>query len=173
MDKPEGLYPLYLNPRTGKWCSFDHSLGALGDSFYEYLLKHWLITSKKDEHTKREYDSAVFAMEKKMLYESQRNHLWYFANIRGKRVEHKMEHLACFSGGMFALQSANEKNATVAAHYIDLAEKIAHTCHESYIRTAVGIGPEAFRFTSDIEAQAVSPSEKYYILRPEFLCEAW
>ncbi|KIH53079.1 glycosyl hydrolase family 47 [Ancylostoma duodenale] len=116
MEKPKGLYPLYLNPRTGKWGSLDHSIGALGDSFYEYLLKHWLITGKKDELTKNEYDTA--------------------------------------------------------AHYLDLAEKLAHTCHESYVRTAVGIGPEAFRFTKDVEAQAVSVNEKYYILRPEVV-ETW
>ncbi|KAK6017883.1 glycosyl hydrolase family 47 [Ostertagia ostertagi] len=91
----------------------------------------------------------------------------YFANLHGSRVMHKMEHLACFSGGMFALQSANEPNASVANHYLDLAEKIAHTCHESYIRSAIGIGPEAFRFTVDSEAKAVANNEKYYILRPE------
>ncbi|KAK6727351.1 hypothetical protein RB195_005194 [Necator americanus] len=172
LEKPNGLYPLYLNPRTGKWGSLDHSIGALGDSFYEYLLKHWVITGKKDKLTKDEYDAAVFAMEKKMLYESQPNKLWYFANLRGSRVEHKMEHLACFSGGMFALHSANEENDTVAAHYLDLAEKLAHTCHESYARSAIGIGPEAFRFTKDIEAKAVSINEKYYILRPEVV-ETW
>ncbi|ETN68835.1 glycosyl hydrolase family 47 [Necator americanus] len=170
LEKPNGLYPLYLNPRTGKWGSLDHSIGALGDSFYEYLLKHWVITGKKDKLTKDEYDAAVFAMEKKMLYESQPNKLWYFANLRGSRVEHKMEHLACFSGGMFALHSANEENDT--AHYLDLAEKLAHTCHESYARSAIGIGPEAFRFTKDIEAKAVSINEKYYILRPEVV-ETW
>ncbi|KAK5971742.1 alpha-1 2-Mannosidase [Trichostrongylus colubriformis] len=76
MDKPQGLYPLYLNPKTGKWGSLDHSIGALGDSFYEYLLKHWLITDKTDERTKKEYDAAVFAMEKKMLYKSEQSNLW-------------------------------------------------------------------------------------------------
>ncbi|KAK6052139.1 glycosyl hydrolase family 47 [Cooperia oncophora] len=83
-----------------------------------------------------------------------------------------MEHLACFSGGMFALQSANEYNASVSRHYLDLAEKLAHTCHESYTRTAIGIGPEAFRFTNDNEAKAVASNEKYYILRPEVV-ETW
>ncbi|KHJ90241.1 glycosyl hydrolase family 47 [Oesophagostomum dentatum] len=157
---------------TGKWGSLDHSIGALGDSFYEYLLKHWLITGKKDDLTKKEYEAAIFAMEKKMLFESQQNKLWYFANLRGSRVEHKMEHLACFSGGMFALHSANVDNSTVATHYLDLAEKMAHTCHESYIRSATGLGPEAFRFTKDVEAKAISANEKGYILRPEVV-ETW
>lgn len=172
IDKPDGLYPIYLNPKTGKWGQRDYSLGAMADSFYEYLLKQWIATGKKDDHTKREYEQAVFAMEKKMLFESQQSHLWYFANLKGSRVEHKMEHLACFSGGMFALHAANENNSSVASHYMDLGEKMAHTCHESYIRSATGIGPEAFRFTSDAEAKAVSVREKYYILRPEVV-ESW
>ena len=34
--RPEnGLYPNYLNPKTGNWGSKHVSLGALGDSFYE------------------------------------------------------------------------------------------------------------------------------------------
>ena len=38
----DGLFPNYLNPKTGRWVSKDVSLGALGDSFYEYLLKVWV-----------------------------------------------------------------------------------------------------------------------------------
>lgn len=49
----------------------------MGDSFYEYLLKHWLITGKKDDRTKREYDEAVFAMEKKQLFQSEPGKLWF------------------------------------------------------------------------------------------------
>ena len=35
-----------------------------------------------------------------------------------------------------------------------------------------GIGPESFRFTQDVEAQAARETEKYYILRPEVI-EGW
>lgn len=34
-------------------------MGALGDSFYEYLLKSWLITNKRDVEGKRMYDEAM------------------------------------------------------------------------------------------------------------------
>uniref|UniRef100_A0A1I7WTL1 alpha-1,2-Mannosidase n=1 Tax=Heterorhabditis bacteriophora TaxID=37862 RepID=A0A1I7WTL1_HETBA len=73
LEKPDGLYPIYLNPKTGKWGQRDFSIGAMADSFYEYLLKHWLITGKKDMKTKAQYDEAIFAMEKKMLFESKQN----------------------------------------------------------------------------------------------------
>ncbi|KAH9493418.1 Mannosyl-oligosaccharide 1,2-alpha-mannosidase IB [Dermatophagoides farinae] len=37
LPKPNGLYPNYINPKTGKFGQKHISLGALGDSFYEYL----------------------------------------------------------------------------------------------------------------------------------------
>lgn len=38
----------------------DHvSIGGLGDSFYEYLLKAWLMTDKTDEEGKKMYYDAV------------------------------------------------------------------------------------------------------------------
>lgn len=35
------------------------SLGALGDSFYEYLLKSWVGTSKKDVEAKDMYFNTI------------------------------------------------------------------------------------------------------------------
>ncbi|CAD6190939.1 unnamed protein product [Caenorhabditis auriculariae] len=172
LEKPDGLYPIYLNPKSGKWGQRDFSLGAMADSFYEYLLKQWISTGKKDNSTKREYDEAIAAMERKMLFVSPENKLTYFANLRGNRVEHKMEHLACFAGGMFALQSINEVDETAKSHYLDLGERLAETCHESYARATTGIGPEAFRFNSGSEAKTDAKPERYYILRPEVV-ETW
>ena len=38
----------------------DHvSLGGLGDSFYEYLIKSYLMSDKTDEEAKRMYYSAL------------------------------------------------------------------------------------------------------------------
>lgn len=38
----------------------DHvSIGGLGDSFYEYLLKAWLMSDKTDEEGKKMYYDAV------------------------------------------------------------------------------------------------------------------
>ena len=35
------------------------SIGALGDSFYEYLLKAYLQSGKEDKEAKEMYDAAV------------------------------------------------------------------------------------------------------------------
>ena len=38
----------------------DHvSVGALGDSFYEYLIKEWIISNKKDTDAKEMYYKAM------------------------------------------------------------------------------------------------------------------
>lgn len=69
-----------------------------------------------------------------MLKKSKPSNLWYFVELKNSRVEHKMDHLACFIAGMFALQSKHE-NDTERIHYLELAKQIANTCHEGYIRS--------------------------------------
>lgn len=41
-------------------CVADHvSVGGLGDSFYEYLLKAWLMSDKTDEEGRKMYYDAL------------------------------------------------------------------------------------------------------------------
>ncbi|XP_049821507.1 mannosyl-oligosaccharide 1,2-alpha-mannosidase IA-like isoform X1 [Aethina tumida] len=167
LDKPNGLYPNYLNPKTGKWGQHHMSMGALGDSFYEYLLKAWLQTNKEDNEVRQMFDDAMQAVIKHMLHTSQ-NGMMYFAELKFDRPEHKMDHLGCFSGGLFALASHTLKNS-MSDKYMEIAKNITNTCHESYDRSATKLGPEAFRFTEGSEARALKSSEKYYILRPEVI----
>ena len=51
---------------TATLCSFNDfvfsehvSVGALGDSFYEYLLKQWLYSGKTDTTAREMYDEAI------------------------------------------------------------------------------------------------------------------
>ncbi|CAB3987590.1 Mannosyl-oligosaccharide 1,2-alpha-mannosidase IB [Paramuricea clavata] len=165
MNKPQGLYPNYINPRSGAWGQSHVSLGALGDSFYEYLIKSWIQSGKTDDQARKMYDDAVEAVEKVMVQKSSSG-LTYVAEYRFGSLEHKMGHLACFSGGMFALGAAGSRN-NKKDHYVDLGARITNTCHESYKRTATGIGPEMFFFQGPHEAKGIRSSERYYILRPE------
>lgn len=41
--------PLFISPRTGNFTARRVSFGALGDSYYEYLLKMWIVKGKSDE----------------------------------------------------------------------------------------------------------------------------
>lgn len=43
---PLGLYPIYVNTRDGNFANSKVTFGALGDSFYEYLLKVGAVAAK-------------------------------------------------------------------------------------------------------------------------------
>ncbi|XP_010574652.1 PREDICTED: mannosyl-oligosaccharide 1,2-alpha-mannosidase IC [Haliaeetus leucocephalus] len=165
VEKPQGLYPNFLSPVTGNWVQHHVSIGGLGDSFYEYLIKSWLMSDKKDSEAKKMYDDALEAIEKHLVKKSAGG-LTYIAEWRGGILDHKMGHLACFSGGMIAL-GAEHAGQERKQHYMDLAAEITNTCHESYARSDTKLGPEAFRFDAGTEAMATRLSERYYILRPE------
>lgn len=61
--------------------------------------------------------------------------LTYIAEWKGGLLEHKMGHLTCFAGGMFALGADGAPNDKTG-HHIELGAEIARTCHESYDRTS-------------------------------------
>ncbi|XP_036942007.1 mannosyl-oligosaccharide 1,2-alpha-mannosidase IA isoform X1 [Acanthopagrus latus] len=167
LDKPQGLYPNYLNPNSGQWGQHHVSVGGLGDSFYEYLLKAWLMSDKTDEEGKKMYYEALQAIETNLMRKSSSG-LTYIAEWKGGLLEHKMGHLTCFAGGMIAL-GADGAPSDKTGHQMEQAAEIARTCHESYTRTALKLGPEAFRFDGGVEAIATRQNEKYFILRPEVI----
>uniref|UniRef100_A0A182N1H4 alpha-1,2-Mannosidase n=1 Tax=Anopheles dirus TaxID=7168 RepID=A0A182N1H4_9DIPT len=165
IEKPKGLYPNYLNPKTGKWGQQHMSLGALGDSFYEYLLKAWIQSGQEDWEAREMYDEAMQAIIKHMVRSSPSG-LTYVSDMKFDRLEHKMDHLACFAGGLFGLGGTSLNNA-YSQQYMEIGEGLTNTCHESYVRTYTRLGPESFRFNDGVEAKALKAQEKYYILRPE------
>ena len=48
LPKQNGLVPIFINANSGNFrTSATITLGARGDSYYEYLLKQWLQSGKK------------------------------------------------------------------------------------------------------------------------------
>lgn len=48
LEKKNGMVPIFINANTGMFRNFATiSLGARGDSYYEYLIKQWMQTGKK------------------------------------------------------------------------------------------------------------------------------
>lgn len=169
------MYYNYINPQSGKWCQKQASLGGLGDSFYEYLIKSWVLSGKKDEQARSMYENAMKAAEESMLRKTPTSNLMYFGELRSGRLDPQMGHLTCFVGGLYVLSAMTGAIATNSSdnHEMDIAKGIGKTCRESYIRSPTGLGPEAFHFERvENEAKALRDGEKYYILRPEAI-EAW
>lgn len=73
------------------------SLGALGDSFYEYLLKAWIQSGQTDEEARSMFEEAMINIIEKMVRTSNGG-LIYVSDLKFDHLEHKMDHLACFAG---------------------------------------------------------------------------
>ena len=160
-DKLKGLYPNEIHPSTGQWGQDHSSLGAHGDSFYEYLLKEWIRSGKVDEFSKEMFDEAMINVDQILLQNSSQG-LTYLADRKGGMLAHKMDHLACFTGGMFGLASVNDEDEVKKKNWRIFAEEITRTCHMSYENTVTKLGPEVIRFD-----ELINPSDRSYLLRPE------
>ncbi|CAG5099194.1 Oidioi.mRNA.OKI2018_I69.XSR.g16333.t1.cds [Oikopleura dioica] len=162
------LYPVYIHPTTKQWGQKLVSVGALGDSFYEYLLKTFAYTNKSDKTALEMYWDAYEGIEANLIKRSSSG-LTYIGEYKSSRTQPVMAHLTCFAGGMIAMSAhvdpaiSEEKRA----HLMETAAAVTSTCHESYVRTPTHLGPESFRFDSGEDARQNRAQDSYYILRPE------
>ena len=181
--KQAGLYMTMMDSSTGRWNENKSTMGALGDSFYEYLLKSYVQSAHRDPVALRMYREAMAAVERAGMLVTSRTGLLYFADWIYGKTNNKMQHLTCFSGGMYALgahhlamdlkrrkeaeASAHAANFTaeehLIAHHMALAVNITETCFQSYNRTPTKLGPESFFF--DDEDDATNRNGDMYILR--------
>ena len=138
--------------------------------FYEYLLKIWVYRggrARQEKDGRATYDSAMQAVRSQLVQRSKPSGLLYIAEGKGNRLLHKMGHLACFTGGMFSLGAREAPDDDYRAWYMETAAGITNTCHESYKKSPLGLGPEAMLFDGRNEAWNSNARERYYILRPE------
>ncbi|TYZ58222.1 hypothetical protein PybrP1_007617 [[Pythium] brassicae (nom. inval.)] len=164
----DGLVPVRIDWSTRSGQPSPISWGAEGDSYYEYLLKQWLQSDKKDDELKRQYKLAVRGMQARMLGKSAPSGFTYLGKVLvDGSVEPVMEHLTCFVPGLLAL---GYKHGMPRDH-LDLAKELARTCVQMYVAAATKLAPELVRFKTDSaspsEELTVSSDVDYNILRPE------
>ena len=99
---PDGLCPLFLDPNSGKFSGSQISLGAMGDSYYEYLIKLYLYSKKTEPQYLRMYTKSLQGILSKLVFQSSPSGLTYVAEMNGGSPVHKMDHLACFVPGVRA-----------------------------------------------------------------------
>ncbi|CBY33688.1 unnamed protein product [Oikopleura dioica] len=162
------LYPVYIHPSTKQWGQKLVSVGALGDSFYEYLLKTYAYTNKSDKTALEMYWDAYEGIEANLIKRSSSG-LTYIGEYKSSRTQPVMAHLTCFAGGMIAMSAHVDPAISEErrAHLMETAAAVTSTCHESYARTPTHLGPESFRFDSGEDARQTRAQDSYYILRPE------
>ncbi|KAL4422458.1 hypothetical protein ABPG75_008655 [Micractinium tetrahymenae] len=165
----QGLMPLFLSPTTGNFTSRRISFGALGDSYYEYLLKMWIIKGRDDEMYRSMWEKAMDEMIDKLVFVSKDN-LTYIAEYDRSTVKHKFDHLVCFVPGMLALGAhSGAVQGAKAERYIQLAADLTHTCWQMYHRMPTGLSPEYVTFT----AGGLRVGAAFNLLRPEALEAMW
>lgn len=100
-----GLFPYSIRNNAGsvKFTNNHLTFGAMSDSFYEYMLKVWLQGGKTESMYRQMYDKAIQGMHDELLQVSTPSGLTYLADKNGAVLNHKMDHLACFMGGLLAL----------------------------------------------------------------------
>ncbi|KAG0282795.1 hypothetical protein BGZ96_000127 [Linnemannia gamsii] len=179
-----GLLPDYVLDNEGQsYSNYKATVGGMVDSYYEYLLKEWILLDGKAPKFREMFEKAANSIKKYMVMRPENGSQDYailgHVNSASKNIEPDMEHLACFMSGSLAM----------GAKYFDrpddlvLARQVAQGCFLGYHQSATGLGPEAAKFVTsaqsgkfipDAETFFSSPlSRKDYILRPETIESLW
>ncbi|KAL4308311.1 hypothetical protein GQ457_01G024580 [Hibiscus cannabinus] len=160
----DGLLPIYINPDSGTGASSTITFGAMGDSFYEYLLKVW-IQGNKTSSLKLYRDMWETSMKglQSLIRRSTPSSFAYICEKNGDSLTDKMDELACFAPGMLALGSSGY-GPDEAKKILSLAEELAWTCYNFYQSTPTKLAGENYFFHS---GQDMSVGTSWNILRPE------
>ncbi|KAG0346822.1 hypothetical protein BG004_000743 [Podila humilis] len=152
----DGLVPIFINPYTAEYHGNEIRLGSRGDSYYEYLIKQYLQTSKKEPLYKEMFDRAIGGVKKHLLGRTIYKNLLFVGEINMAHPETlspKMDHLVCFLGGTMALSSAEghsldpttfprSRFSTLEEQDFKIGEELTESCREMYHQTETGLAPE-------------------------------
>jgi mannosidase alpha-like ER degradation enhancer 2 len=146
---PIGLVGQRINVDTGEWTLRDSHISAEIDSYYEYLLKSWLLFGDPD--CKRMWLESVSAINH-YLAEELEGALWYgHADMQsGKRSARTFGALDAFFPAVLALSGD-----------LDRAQRLQASSYRMWMK--FGIEPETFNYQTQ---QVEDPG---YPLRPEII----
>jgi mannosyl-oligosaccharide alpha-1,2-mannosidase len=166
------LCPVYMSLTTANWITDHVSMGALGDSFYEYVIKQYLLTGRTEKRYRDMARAICDAVVDRLVFRSAVNGWAYMAEWRRNEFYHKQDHLACFFGGNLALAAqkvldpeANPEDRATQDKWMKAAADLVTTCYEMYHQQKSGVSPEYVEFISAGADFVNGPG--YYILRPE------
>ena len=171
----KGVYPLYIDQNDGISCTSKSSFGALGDSFYEYLIKSHAL-NKNDKSGLEMYEDVLENIETNFVRKTKAGNL-YLSEYPGSTqlIDHsihfspqKMEHLACFTPGMIALgtrYTSDDFANQDKSHWLELAANLTKSCRLMYEQSETGIGGDSGTFTGVKDGRA--PPKSASLLRPE------
>ncbi|EOY32061.1 hypothetical protein SCA6_011162 [Theobroma cacao] len=160
----DGLLPIYINPHSGTTAYSTITFGAMGDSFYEYLLKAWIQGNKTEavKHYRDMWETSMKGLQS-LIRRSTPSSFTYICEKTGNSLSDKMDELACFAPGMLALGSFGYGPGE-AEKFVALAEELAWTCYNFYQSTPTKLAGENYFFRT---GQDMTVGTSWNILRPE------
>jgi hypothetical protein len=158
----DGLLPIYIYASTGKFRGDNIRLGSRGDSYYEYLIKQYLQTSKQEPIYEEMWDEALAGVRKHLITYSIPSGF----TVLGERpsglnrdLSPKMDHLVCFMPGTIALGATGGLSEAEAMKLptwsekktseMTLARELMQTCWGMYKATKTGLAGEITHFVID------------------------
>ncbi|OMJ10734.1 Mannosyl-oligosaccharide 1,2-alpha-mannosidase MNS2 [Smittium culicis] len=135
-----GLYPIFVDKKKMK-LNGPVSIGGMGDSFYEYLLKLYLLHDKSEDQYRNMYIKSVEGISNKMVFKRKVGYnLTFTSDLESGTYKPtgKMGHLDCFFPGVLALGSKELDRP----NDLKLAEELMETCYDFYKRMPTGLSPE-------------------------------
>ncbi|CAD7966420.1 unnamed protein product [Amoebophrya sp. A25] len=170
----KGLVPIFLGSKQASAASgffgSKISLGAMGDSYYEYLIKQYIQNGKRDTRYKNLFVKAMNEMMDRLIVKTNRGTIFVAEENGGRRLD-RMDHLACFVSGMLLLGVMELPQSDVDPRWFPAAEGIAETCYKMYKLARTGLSPEYVKF--DVNAKEgqpdiiLPPDGAHNLLRPE------
>lgn len=186
---PNALCSVFLDTNQMAFTGEHVTLGAMGDSYYEYLLKQYVHSGHEDLPALARFLRVASSVGKDMMweFEIEGEPRAFVCELRNREDIPIMDHLACFVGGWFALayehvpwEDAALMREVARVHNIDLSSmkdkvwKLAHgvtrTCVDAYHLKDSSLGPELFALRwRDFSTMRVHHRFQPYLLRPELL----
>ena len=165
-----GLFPIKVSIVDGSFTDNYITFGALGDSFYEYLLKVWIQGNKKEMWLREMYDKAINGVIDLLLKASEPSGLAFLSDWTGTSTVRKMDHLVCFMPGILTLGSHTDPEgpgSVRARRDLALAKALMYTCYQMYEKQKTKISPEFVEFPEHSNSDMIVTTAPFYILRPE------
>lgn len=110
---------------------------------------------------------AMDGLHEKLILKTSKDGLTYIAEMNNGRLNHKVDHLACFMAGSLALGAytyPDGLDSPKAQRDLQTGKALAYTCYQMYASNPTGIGPEIAKFPNQ---DHLAVDNGGYILRPE------
>ncbi|KAG0341585.1 hypothetical protein BG000_008644 [Podila horticola] len=183
-----GLLPFHVQPnREARYNYYQASIAGMADSYYEYLLKEWILLDGEGKAPKYKamFEEAADSVSKYMVTRPENGNenlaILGLVQSSSRSISTEMEHLGCFMGGSLAMGSKYFDRPSD----MKLAMALTEACVLSYHMSETGLGPENIKFDavagSNGRKFVANPATFYnrgssrgiYILRPETVESLW